>query len=133
MASVVADTHAAVWYLANDPRLSRIAGQAMDETTAAGDRILIPAISLVELTYLVEKGRLPQSARQRLIDAVTDPEGPYDLVPLDQIVAEAVERIDRAVVPDLPDRVIAATALAWNVALVSRDGKIRTSQIQTIW
>jgi PIN domain nuclease of toxin-antitoxin system len=112
MASVVAGTHAAVWYLANDPRLSRVAGQAMDQATAAGDPILIPAISLVELTYLVKKGRLPQSARQRLIDSATDPEGPYDLVPLDQIVAEAVERIDRAVVPDLPDRVIAATALA---------------------
>jgi PIN domain nuclease of toxin-antitoxin system len=133
MASVVADTHAAVWYLADDPRLSRAASQALDAATAAGDPILIPAISLVELTYLVEKGRLPQAARQRLIDAVTDPEGSYDLVPLDQIVAEAVERIDRAVVPDLPDRVIAATALAWNVALVSRDGRIRASQIQTIW
>ena len=64
MASIVADTHAAVWYLSNDPRLSRAAGAAMDAVTAAGDPILIPAISLVELTYLVEKGRLPPNARQ---------------------------------------------------------------------
>jgi predicted nucleic acid-binding protein len=48
-------------------------------------------------------------------------------------VAAAVERIDRNVVPDLPDRVIAATALVAGAALVSRDAKIRASQIQTIW
>jgi predicted nucleic acid-binding protein len=48
-------------------------------------------------------------------------------------VAAAVELIDRNVVPDLPDRVIAATALSSRVALVSRDGKIRASQVRTIW
>jgi predicted nucleic acid-binding protein len=47
-------------------------------------------------------------------------------------VAAAVESIDRDVVPDLPDRVIAATALSAGVALVSRDGKIRALQVQTI-
>jgi PIN domain nuclease of toxin-antitoxin system len=133
MPSVVADTHAAVWYLSNDRRLSRAAGSAMDEANAGGDPILIPAISLVELTYLVEKGRVPALARQRLVEAMADPDGPYELVALDGVVADAVERIDRSAVPDLPDRVIAATALARGVPLISRDGKIRDSTIQTIW
>jgi hypothetical protein len=48
-------------------------------------------------------------------------------------VADAVELIDRDAVPDVPDRVIAATALSAGVALVSRDGKIRASQVQTVW
>jgi PIN domain nuclease of toxin-antitoxin system len=56
-----------------------------------------------------------------------------DLAPLDASVAAAVERIDRLAVPDLPDRVIAATALAWKVPLVTRDEKIRASGIPTIW
>jgi PIN domain nuclease of toxin-antitoxin system len=133
MAAVVADTHAAVWYLANNPKLSPVAAKALDEASAAGDPILIPSISLVELTYLVEKGRLPAEARHRLVEALAEPGGPYELAPLDERVAAAVERIDRNVVPDLPDRVIAATALAAGVALVSRDAKIRASQIQTIW
>jgi PIN domain nuclease of toxin-antitoxin system len=30
---VVADTHAAVWYLTNHPNLSKKAGQAMDSVT----------------------------------------------------------------------------------------------------
>ena len=50
MPGVVADTHAAIWYLSNDPRLSASAGIALDQANAAGDAILIPSISLVELT-----------------------------------------------------------------------------------
>ena len=133
MAVVVADTHAAVWYLSNSPRLSSAAAKALDGASAAGDAILIPSISLVELTYLVEKGRVPAEARKRLVDALAEPGGPYELAPLDGDVAAAVELIDRSVVPDMPDRIIAATALASRAALVSRDGKIRASQIQTIW
>jgi PIN domain nuclease of toxin-antitoxin system len=95
MAVVVADTHAAVWYLTNSPRLSSAAAKALDDASAAGDSILIPAISLVELTYLVEKGRVPAEARKRLVDALAEPGGPYELAPLDGHVAAAVELIDR--------------------------------------
>jgi len=131
--AIVTDTHAAVWYLANSPKLSRLAANALDGASARGEPILIPSISLVELTYLVEKGRLPAEARKRLVDTLAQPGGPYELAPLDERVAEAVEHIDRALVPDMPDRIIAATALSSGAVLVSRDGKIRASQIQTIW
>ncbi len=133
MPALVADTHAIIWYLADDPRLSPTAATALDRASASGDPILIPSITLVELTYLVEKGRLPAASRERLIEALADPDGPYELAPLDGDVAEAVQRIDRAAVPDLPDRVIAATALAWNAPLVSRDAKIQGAQLQIIW
>jgi len=36
-------------------------------------------------------------------------------------------------VPDLPDRIVTARAVALRVAPISRDGKIRASQVQTIW
>ena len=133
MATVIADTHAAVWRLTNSPRLSSAAAKALDNASAAGDSILVPSISLVELTYLVGKGRVPAEARKRLVDALAEPDGPYELAPLDGRVAAAVELIDRDVVPDLPDRVIAATALSSGAALVSRDGKIRASQVRTTW
>ena len=94
MPAVVADTHAIVWYLTNSPRLSPAAAKALDDASAAGDSILIPSISLVELTYLVEKGRVPAEARKRLVDALAQPGGPYELAPLDGRVAAAVELID---------------------------------------
>jgi PIN domain nuclease of toxin-antitoxin system len=133
MPALVADTHVAIWHLANDPRLSPAAVQAIEEATAAGDPIWIPSISLVEITYLVEKGKLLPVARERLMEMLRSPSGAYQLAPLDGPVADAVQQIPRDTIPDLPDRVIAATALALNVPLVSRDGKLRASQIQTIW
>ena len=50
-----------------------------------------------------------------------------------QEIAEAMHRIPRHEVPDLPDRVISATALHLDVPLITRDGKIRTSSVPTIW
>jgi PIN domain nuclease of toxin-antitoxin system len=119
MAAIVADTHAALWYLTDNPKPAT-AARALDAASASGDPILISSISLVEMTYLVEKGRLPVEARQRLVDALGDPEGPYELADLDAQMADAVERIDRDTIPDMPDRIIAATALAralsWSAA-----------------
>jgi len=90
MPAVVVDTHAIVWYLSADPRLSANAADALDSATAAGERIHVPSICLVELTYLVEKGRLPSAARDRLIDALDDPATPCLLAPLDRAVSNAV-------------------------------------------
>jgi len=133
MAAVAVDTHAIVWYLTGDSRLSAAATAALDSATAGGDFIHVPSVCLVELTYLIEKGRVPLTARDRLLSALDDPTAPCRLAPLDRGVADALERVSRNEVADLPDRIIAATAVALGVPLVSRDGKIRTSRVDTIW
>src|SRR5580692_11113173 len=130
MPGVVADTHTIVWYLSKDSRLSSAAHAALTAATTGGDLIHIPSICLVELTYLAEKGRLPSAARESLVEALDDPSGPCTL---DRLVAEALQLVQRTEVPDLPDRIVAATALALRVPLISRDRKIRASQVQTIW
>jgi PIN domain nuclease of toxin-antitoxin system len=133
MAAVVADTHSILWYLAGDPELSKRAVEALDAATEGGYPIYVPAICLVELVYLVEKKRLPAIARERLLQALDDPDRPPRLVPLDRAVVDAVEAVSRNDVPDMPDRIVAATALALQLPLVSRDARIRASQVQTIW
>lgn len=133
MPGVVVDTHTIVWYLSQDSQLSSVARAALTTATTSGGLIHIPSICLVELTYLAEKGRLPSAARDALIEALDDPAGPCTLVPLDRLVAEALHLVQRNEVPDLPDRIVAATALALQVPLISRDRKIRALQIQTIW
>jgi PIN domain nuclease of toxin-antitoxin system len=133
MAAVVADTHSILWDLAGDPELSKKAMEALDAATEGGYPIYVPAICLVELVYLVEKKRLPAIARERLLQALDDPDRPPRLVPLDRAVVDAVGTVSRNDVPDMPDRIVAATALALRLPLVSRDARIRASQVQTIW
>ena len=132
-AGVAVDTHSIVWFLSRDPQLSSQARDALRSATAAGNVIHVPSICLVELTYLVEKGRLPAAARDRLVQALDDPASPCSLASLDRQVANALELVKRSEVPDLPDRIVAATAIALGVPLISRDAKIRASQVQTIW
>lgn len=133
MSAVVVDTHSIVWYLAQDPRLSKIAAERLDAATNAREPIFVPSICLVEMLYLIEKGRLPIDARRLLLQALDDPERPARLAPLDRAVLDAVDKVGRAEVPDMPDRIVAATALALSLPLVSRDSKIRASQVRTIW
>jgi PIN domain nuclease of toxin-antitoxin system len=133
LAALVVDTHAAVWYLLNSSRLSSVAQHAMDDAADAGDPVYLSAISLVEIVYLVEKGRLPAVVIERLITALSDPDPGFTVAPLDERAAWAVQRISRDTVPDMPDRIIAATALSLGLPLATRDTAISNAGITTIW
>jgi PIN domain nuclease of toxin-antitoxin system len=61
MIAAVADTHTAVWYLFNNPRLSAIARQGIEDAFSSGDQIGVSSISLCEMVYLAEKGRIPST------------------------------------------------------------------------
>jgi PIN domain nuclease of toxin-antitoxin system len=119
--------------LARNPALPKTTEETLDTASAEGYLIYVSSICLVELTYLVEKGRLPSAAREILVRALDDSNGPYALAPLDGHVAEVLETVSRSEVPDLPDRIVAATAVALQVPLISRDRKIRASSVNTIW
>jgi putative addiction module component (TIGR02574 family) len=43
------------------------------------------------------------------------------------------EFVSRLEAPDLPDRIATATAVSLRAPLISRDRKIRASEVQTIW
>ena len=46
MSAVVVDTHAIVWYLEGDPRLSVKAAAALDQATSGGEAIHVPSVCL---------------------------------------------------------------------------------------
>jgi predicted nucleic acid-binding protein len=54
-------------------------------------------------------------------------------IPFDRNIALTLRQVDRSQIPDLPDRIIAATALYLNVPVISRDRRIQLSSIDTIW
>jgi PIN domain nuclease of toxin-antitoxin system len=133
MIAGVADTHTALWYLYDDARLSVSAGRFIDEAAAAGSPIVISSISLAEIVYLVEKNRLPASAYEDLKTALDDPAHVFKEAPFTIEIVDGMRLVPRADVPDMPDRIVAATAVYFGVPVLSRDGRIRASNIQTIW
>jgi PIN domain nuclease of toxin-antitoxin system len=133
MAAVVVDTHAAVWYLLNAKSLSSNAQKIMDDAVQAGDPVYVSSISLVEIVYLVEKGKLPAVVLDRLTSALSEPDSGFVIAPLTLAVALAISQISRETVPDMPDRIIAATALDLGLLLVTRNSKIAKTGITTIW
>lgn len=133
MSAVLADTHALVWYLFAPTTLSPAADQAFSDAIDAGDVIYASTISAVEVRYLVEKGRLTANAFTDLLTALRDPAIPVEAVPVDLDIVAAMEQVPRQHVPDLPDRIVAATALSRGLPLITRDQKIRALALKTIW
>jgi PIN domain nuclease of toxin-antitoxin system len=128
--SLVLDTHAAIWYFHSPKGLS---SSALQNVLHSGRPVFISAISLVETIYFVGRGRLPFEALRRLEAATRAPASGRLVQSVDEAVAEAVYKIPRDVAPDIPDRLIAATALHLDLPLVTRDGRLQGAPIKTIW
>ncbi|MCL1468749.1 type II toxin-antitoxin system VapC family toxin [Argonema galeatum] len=125
MPSVVADTHTMIWYIFELPRLSAAALTALEQAVNEGNFIYFSAITIVEISYLIERGRLAGEVLTRVLNAADDPNVGILLAPLDRNISATIQQIDRATVPDMPDRIIAATALSLGLPLVTRDAKIQ--------
>jgi PIN domain nuclease of toxin-antitoxin system len=134
MTSVVADTHALIWYIFDLERLSDTALNTLEQAVRSGNPIYVSAISIVEIAYLVERRRFAQEVLTQILNALDDPNVGIVLAPLDRNISGAIRQINRATVPDMPDRIIAATAFSLGFPLVTRDSKIQALKtIQTIW
>ena len=133
MIRAVADTHTVIWYLFRDPRLSGTARTTIEDAGAAGEQIAFSSITLAEIVYLAERGRIRADTLERLLEVVEEENVVLVEVPSDHSVAQAMVNIPRAEVPDLPDRMIAATAERLDVPVISRDRMIQASRIRTIW
>lgn len=130
----VTDTHALIWYLYAMPELSADAKTYMDNVAASGGYIFVPTISFVEITYLAEKGKLGANVLQRINSAIQTPNSVLKPIELTHQITVSLSQISRLTVPDMPDRIIAATALHLNLPLVTKDHKIQALQnIQIIW
>ena len=134
MSDLVVDTHAAVWYFAKSPRMSATARNAVNNAIANGVVIILPTISIVEIVYLIEKGRLIPQTLASLMQSLKLPNSSFTSQDLTKDIAQALQQISRLTVPEMPDRIVAATALHLNLPIVSKDHKIQALQnIQTIW
>ena len=127
------DTHAWVWWVTEDSRLSR---KAKTEILKASDRndLLLSMISIWELAKKVEKKQL---VLDREIDAWLDMAisgRPLHLVELTQPILTESCRLPKPFHGDPADQIIVATARNDAAVLVTKDDKIRNyPHVQSVW
>ena len=133
MIAGVADTHAALWFLFGDARLSLPARGFLEVAAASKGKIAVSTVSLVEIVYLIEKKRLFVTAYKALEEALANPLHIFEESHLTAGIVEAMWQVSRSEVPDMPDRIIADTGIYLGVPVISRDGRIRAANLTSIW
>ncbi|MCS7282391.1 MAG: PIN domain-containing protein [Anaerolineae bacterium] len=131
--AAVTDTHSLIWFLEDSPRLGLGAGQFFDDCVRGESIVYVPTICLVEIVYLYEKGRIPAVFRNLLAEELRQGSS-FIVADLTWSVVEALSRVPRTLAPDMPDRIIAATALSLEVPLITRDHSLaQIPGLQIIW
>ena len=125
----VADTHALVWHLTDESRLGRAARRAFLSADGGRDLCYVPAISLVEVTLLYEKGRLRVSPA-RILETLAGHAG-YAVLPLD--IEQSLAFGSFPAVRDPMDRLVLAAARATSSRLVSADEALDGHGVERVW
>ncbi len=133
---VVADTHALVRYLLDDPdrRLSPDARTALEQAEST-DGIAVSVASVVDLWYVIRtRGTFTDDQLDRVLELLRDLETSLEAAPITLDVTAAFRQIPRDALGDPWDRFITATAMALGLPLVTRDGRIHKSgPVDAIW
>ncbi|MBP6788014.1 MAG: PIN domain-containing protein [Candidatus Promineofilum sp.] len=126
----LADTVAIVHHLRRPSRVGSECRRILREADEGQHHVFISAISLMEVLYLAEAKRIALSLGDLL--AMVSSSQNYSIVPVDSQVVEAAQTIDD--VPELHDRILAATAAVYAVSMLTPDAVMAASQhVDAIW
>ena len=124
---LVIDTHALLWYMERNPRLSKRARSALSDISQGICTGAIPTIVLAEVMFASEKHRTPLTFGH-VFSRVRDSRN-FVVHDLDEHILSLMEGMKGN---DLHDRIIVATALALGGRLVTADLDIRKSGVVTV-
>jgi PIN domain nuclease of toxin-antitoxin system len=123
------DTHALLWWLADDPALSKRARTAIANTD---NLVIVSAASAWEIATKVRLGKLPTAA-----DLAADFDGHLDRQGFQVLPISSEHAIRAGLLPgehkDPFDRMLIAQAQAENLALVSNEAAFDSYGVRRIW
>lgn len=129
----VLDTHAWVWWVTDDSRLSRAARRAI-ERDAARHAVSVSRISIWEVAKKIEKGQMElDRPLEQWIDAATTRSG-LSVADLSASILIESCRLPRPFHGDPADQIIVATARSDDSVIVTKDQRIREYPfVRSIW
>ena len=127
MADYVTDTQALVKFMMGKKVINDKAHQAFLSADKGECTIIIPAVALMEVLYLFEKNRIEVGLlhTEDLLKSQN-----YQFEPLSLEILKTASEIDD--IPELHDRLIAATARYLDIPIITNDPLIRKSQFVKI-
>ena len=123
--NLLIDTHALLWFLTNDKRLSPKTKTRLEQA----DKVFIPTIVLLELLYLLQKKRKVKSFPKILTRLKNGNQ--FVIVSLDTAVVEKVFDIPENL--EMHDRIILATAKLLGITIITKDKTISKEYSKIIW
>ncbi|MBN2541500.1 PIN domain-containing protein [bacterium] len=126
----IADTHAILWFIARDKKLSSKAHDIFKLAEEGEVGILIPTIVLAELLYITGKNKPPLELEQ-VISIIEDGSG-FSIVPFDLGVFKIMIEFSGEL--EIHDKIIAATSLIYDAIIISKDQElISINTVKTVW
>lgn len=129
---ILLDTHVVIWLMTAPERISKAAAEAIARSGEDGKRPGISAASIFELAYAKSRGRVQMHVSDAVLLARLRVW--FDFYPVTETIAVEAAALPEPFHGDPMDRIIAATALVGDCVLVTKDERIRTSNVcRTIW
>lgn len=130
---ILLDTHALLWLGLEPKRLSAAATAAIKKSIESGG-LAIASITLWEIAMMIALGRLaPRGTPEAWLTQLVERSG-VSVKEITPAVATLATSFPDDFPADPADRLIAATARAEGIPLVTRDAKLRASAVvRTVW
>jgi len=129
---ILVDTHVVVWLAFEQSRISKPAREAIDAARRHENGLAICDITLLEISTLAARGRIQVDTT--LESFLLDVERRFVVLPITAGACARIQSLPTAYPRDPADRIIAATALAEGIPLLTADREIRRSKaLHTIW
>jgi PIN domain nuclease of toxin-antitoxin system len=126
---VLLDTHTLLWWLSDDPALTKVARRIIEETK---NLILVSAASAWEIATKIRLGKLPTAA-----DLAMDFSGQIEREGFQVLAISAAHAIRAGLLPgphkDPFDRMLIAQAQAEDISLISNETLFDRYGIRRIW
>ena len=126
MSDWLVDTHALLWFLADDPKLSAAARATMESGEST---LLVSAVTVWEITIKAALGKLEAPAG--LLDSL--PEQGFDELPVSGRHAWRVGSLPLGAHQDPFDRLLVAHAIEEGLAIISVDAQLDQYGVTRHW